>query len=135
VARLSFAVLPAMIEAGWGRIVNVSSGVAAWPASMLRANAYVTAKAALEAHTVNLAAELDGTGVTVNAYRPGTVDTTMQSWIRTRDVDQIGAPLRDRFVQYHEGGSLITPEASAASLMRRLPGGETGQIWAVSDPV
>jgi len=40
------------------------------------------AAAALEAHTVNLAAELRGTGVTVNAYRPGGVDTAMQAWIR-----------------------------------------------------
>jgi NAD(P)-dependent dehydrogenase (short-subunit alcohol dehydrogenase family) len=33
VARLSFALLPAMLERKWGRIVNVSSGIAArtWP--------------------------------------------------------------------------------------------------------
>ena len=49
---------------------------------MVRGNAYATTKAALEAHTVNLAAELRGTGVTVNAYRPGGVDTAMQAWIR-----------------------------------------------------
>jgi NAD(P)-dependent dehydrogenase (short-subunit alcohol dehydrogenase family) len=34
---------------------------------------------------VNLAAELSGTGVTVNAYRPGGVDTAMQAWIRGQD--------------------------------------------------
>jgi len=64
-ATLSFLLLPEMIAAGWGRIVNVSSGIAAHPAGMLRANAYATSKSALEAHTVNLAAELAGTGVTV----------------------------------------------------------------------
>ena len=81
-ARLSFAALPAMLAAGWGRIVNVSSAIAAHPAGMVRANAYATSKAGLEAHTLNLAAELAGTGVTVNAYRPGGVDTAMQAWIR-----------------------------------------------------
>jgi NAD(P)-dependent dehydrogenase (short-subunit alcohol dehydrogenase family) len=64
-----------MLDAGWGRVVNVSSGIVAHPAGMVRGNAYATTKAALEAHTVNLAAELPGTGVTVNVYRPGGVDT------------------------------------------------------------
>jgi NAD(P)-dependent dehydrogenase (short-subunit alcohol dehydrogenase family) len=67
-ARLSFMALPGMLEGSWGRIVNVSSGIAANPAGMLRANAYATSKAALEAHTVNLAAERAGTGITVNVY-------------------------------------------------------------------
>ncbi len=83
----------AMRANGWGRIVNVSSGIVDQLAAMLRANAYATSKAALEAHTVNLAAELAGAGVTVNAFRPGEVDTAMQAWIRGQDPDQIGTGL------------------------------------------
>jgi NAD(P)-dependent dehydrogenase (short-subunit alcohol dehydrogenase family) len=48
-------------------------------------------------HTVNLAAELDGTGVTVNAFRPGSVDTAMQAWIRGQYPAQVGAELHRRF--------------------------------------
>ena len=51
---------PTCSNDGWGRIVNVSSGIAERPAGCRR-NAYATSKAALEAHTLNLAAELDGT--------------------------------------------------------------------------
>ncbi|HEY3716155.1 MAG TPA: SDR family oxidoreductase [Jatrophihabitantaceae bacterium] len=131
-ARLSFAVLPGMLERGWGRLVNVSSGIASHPAGMLRANAYATSKAALEAHTINLAAELAGTGVTINAYRPGTVDTAMQGWIRAQDPYLIGADLHDRFVGAHEQGALISPEQSSKSLLSRLSGDATGQIWDVN---
>ena len=60
-AALTAAVLPGMLDVGWGRVVNVSSGIVAYPAGMVRGNAYATTKAALEAHTVNLAAELAGT--------------------------------------------------------------------------
>lgn len=132
-ARLSFMVLPGMLDAGWGRIVNVSSSVAAHPAGMLRANAYATTKTALEAHTLNLAAELAGTGVTVNVYRPGGVDTEMQAWIRSQDPDQVGAELHRRFVDNHEHGALLTPERSAASLLSRLGNFGTGQTWDAAD--
>jgi NAD(P)-dependent dehydrogenase (short-subunit alcohol dehydrogenase family) len=134
-ARLTFAVLPGMLERQWGRIANVSSGIAANPAGMLRANAYVTGKAALEAHTLNLAAELTGTGVTVNVFRPGGVDTAMQAFIRAQDPEQIGADLHQRFVRNHEQGTLLTPGQSAAALLSRLAGGDTGQIWNASDPL
>jgi NAD(P)-dependent dehydrogenase (short-subunit alcohol dehydrogenase family) len=133
-ARLTFTVLPGMLAQSWGRIVNVSSGIAASPAAMLRANAYATSKAALEAHTLNLAAELAGTGVTVNVYRPGGVDTAMQGWIRKQDPEQIGAPLHERFVGNYQRGTLLTPAQSAASLLTRLPSPASGQIWDVSDP-
>jgi 3-oxoacyl-[acyl-carrier protein] reductase len=58
-ATLTFALLPTMLERKWGRVVNVSSGVAARSGFMVGGNAYTTAKAALEAHTLNLAAPHD----------------------------------------------------------------------------
>jgi len=131
-AALTAAVLPGMLEAGWGRVVNISSGIAANPAGMVRGNAYATTKAALEAHTVNLAAELRGTGVTVNAYRPGGVDTAMQAWIRRQDPERIGADLHERFNRNYAEGSLITPEHSAGVLLAHLAGDDTGAVWDVS---
>lgn len=133
-ASLTFALLPAMLEQNWGRVVNVSSGIVARPTSMIGGNAYVTAKAALEAHTVNLAAELADSGVTVNAFRPGSVDTAMQAWIREQDPDRIGASLHERFSRSHQEGTLISPERSARSLLDRLAGEATGRIWDVADP-
>jgi 3-oxoacyl-[acyl-carrier protein] reductase len=135
VARLDLAVLPAMIAAGWGRIVNVSSGVVGRPASMVGGNAYVTSKAAVEAHSVNLAAELAGTGVTVNAYRPGGVDTAMQAWIRGQAPERIGAGLHEQFNASHASGRLITPEHTAAVLITRIGSDATGQVWSVRDPL
>jgi len=131
-AALTAAVLPGMLAAGWGRIVNVSSGIAGNPAGMIRGNAYATTKAALEAHTVNLAAELRGTGVTVNVYRPGGVDTAMQAWIRQQDPERIGAGLHERFNRNYAEGSLITPERSAAVLVARLADDDTGAVWDVA---
>ena len=56
-ARLTIALLPAMLEQGWGRIVNLSARIASEPAALIRGNAYAASKAALEAHTLNLAAD------------------------------------------------------------------------------
>jgi NAD(P)-dependent dehydrogenase (short-subunit alcohol dehydrogenase family) len=124
-AALTAAFLPGMLEAGWGRVVNVSSGIVASPAGMVRGNAYAATKAALEAHTVNLAAELAGTGVTVNVYRPGGVDTAMQAWIRSQDPGRVGA-LHERFNRNYSAGTLITPAQSAVRLLARLGGEDTG---------
>lgn len=134
VAALSGTVLPGMKERGWGRIVNLSTGLVSRPASMRGGNVYVSTKAALEAHTVNLAAETDLTGVTVNAYRPGIVDTTMQSWIRDQDPQEIGAELHQYFVTTYEEGRLITAEQSAAALLAHLASDDNGAIWTVDAP-
>jgi NAD(P)-dependent dehydrogenase (short-subunit alcohol dehydrogenase family) len=132
-AALTAAVLPGMLAAGWGRVVNVSAAVAANPARMVRGNAYATSKAALEASTFNLAAELSGTGVTFNVYRPGLVDTAMHTWVRTQDRDRIGDQLHARFAKNFADGLLITPEQSAAVLIEHLRGDDSGSIWDVSD--
>ena len=123
-----------MLDQKWGRIVNVSSGIAASPASMTGGNAYATGKAALEARTLNLAAELAGSGVTINAFRPGPVDTSMQAWIRRQAPARSGAALHGRFSRSYEAGILIAPEQSARSLLAHLESDATSQIWDVSGP-
>ncbi|MET7750104.1 SDR family oxidoreductase [Micromonospora sp. NPDC005367] len=134
-ATLTFAFLPGMAERGWGRIVNVSTGAVANMASMIGGNAYLASKAALEAHTINLGLELDGSGVTANVYRPGPVDTAIQTWIRDQDPAAIGSVLHQRFVRSHSDGKLLTPEHSAGSLLARLSADHrTAQVWDVFDP-
>lgn len=68
------AVLPGMVAAGWGRIVNVSSLTTQGTAER---TPYAAAKAALETCTRIWAGELAATGVTVNSVAPGPVETEM----------------------------------------------------------
>jgi NAD(P)-dependent dehydrogenase (short-subunit alcohol dehydrogenase family) len=131
--HLTLAFLPAMLERSWGRIVNVSSGIVDHPGAMVGLNAYAATKAALEAHTLNLADELARSGVTVNVYRPGSVDTAMQEWFRAQPPAEIGTDLHRHFQASYEQGALIPPEQSARSLLTRLAGEATGQIWNVTD--
>jgi NAD(P)-dependent dehydrogenase (short-subunit alcohol dehydrogenase family) len=131
VFSLTQLVVPTMLAKGWGRIVNVSSAIAAQPESMIGGNAYATSKAALEAHTRNLAAELAHSGVTVNAYRPGGVDTAMQAWIRDQSPSDIGAELHERFQTSFERGDLLSPEDSARALLLHIPNEASGEIWSV----
>jgi 3-oxoacyl-[acyl-carrier protein] reductase len=71
---LARLVAPAMVQRGWGRIVNTLSS----RTTMLRAGftPYGPTKAALEAATRAWASELAGTGVTVNAIVPGGASDT-----------------------------------------------------------
>ncbi len=74
------AVLPGMLERGYGRIVNISSHAASRPVAGW--TAYTAAKAAVEQLTRSLSLELEGTGVTACALRPGKIETAMQERIR-----------------------------------------------------
>jgi 2-hydroxycyclohexanecarboxyl-CoA dehydrogenase len=69
------AVLPDMVEAGWGRIVNISSS-STHSGTPYMAH-YVAAKSAVNGLTKTLALEYGPAGVTVNAVPPGFIDTPM----------------------------------------------------------
>ncbi len=73
--RLIRALAPAMVAAGWGRIVNIASnaGVSGYGYTA----AYCAAKHAMVGYTRALAVDLARTGVTINAVCPGWVETDM----------------------------------------------------------
>jgi NAD(P)-dependent dehydrogenase (short-subunit alcohol dehydrogenase family) len=75
--RLTQAVLPLLRASPAGRIVNVSSGAGALTDMGGGTPAYRTSKAALNALTRVLAADLRGDGILVNAVCPGWVATDM----------------------------------------------------------
>lgn len=70
---LSQAVLPSMLERRQGRIAHIAARAASEP--FPGAAAYIVSKAGLVALIRTLSKELEGTGVTVNAVLPGTIDT------------------------------------------------------------
>jgi len=71
--RLILAVVPDMRQAGWGRIVNVATGMATTPQVVMAD--YAAVKAAMVNSTVSLAKALAGTGVTANTVSPGVIHT------------------------------------------------------------
>ena len=78
------ACAPAMLKAGGGAVVNITS-ISGLRASSLRV-AYGTSKAALDHLTRQQAAELGNLGIRVNAVAPGPVDTAMAKKVHTRDI-------------------------------------------------
>jgi NAD(P)-dependent dehydrogenase (short-subunit alcohol dehydrogenase family) len=79
----SRAFLPAMLDAKWGRIINLSSAAALHQPGKLN-SAYATAKVALNQFTRHMAAEISGSGVTANVIHPGDVRSEMWADIRTK---------------------------------------------------
>jgi NAD(P)-dependent dehydrogenase (short-subunit alcohol dehydrogenase family) len=69
------AVIPHMLEAQWGRIVNISSSSAQGGQQMMAH--YVSSKAGMIGLTKSLALEFGPKGITVNTIPPGFIDTPM----------------------------------------------------------
>ena len=127
-----------MIDAGWGRIVNVTSAASLHPPGPLN-SAYGTSKVALNQLTRHLAAELDGSGVTANVIHPGDVKTDMWRDIRDR-ANELGpiAKAYQEWAQWVEetGGD---PPHKAVDLVMRLTSDEAaatnGRFCWVEDPL
>jgi NAD(P)-dependent dehydrogenase (short-subunit alcohol dehydrogenase family) len=70
---LSRAVLPHMLEGGWGRIIHIGSKTAVEPRA--KQAGYAVSKMGVITLTEVIAAEAKGTGVTANVILPSIIDT------------------------------------------------------------
>jgi NAD(P)-dependent dehydrogenase (short-subunit alcohol dehydrogenase family) len=86
--RVSQALVPLMRDRGYGRVVNVSSGMGGLTEMNGRYPGYRMSKAALNAVTRIFADELSGTNIKVNSVCPGHVSTDMGGPDAPRSVDE-----------------------------------------------
>jgi len=102
--RLARRAAPAMVERGWGRIVNVTTKLDTM--NRLGTHPYGASKAGLEMATEVWAKDIDGTGVTVNIVNPGAGANTPGMAEEMRAASREGRAAR-----------LVEPDEMAAPLL------------------
>ncbi|MEE2030679.1 SDR family NAD(P)-dependent oxidoreductase [Rhodococcus chondri] len=124
------AALPDMIDAGWGRIVNISSSSAQSGQQFM--SAYVSSKAAVNGLTKSLALEYGPDGITVNAVPPGFVDTPMLR--RSEEKGLLGGTIEDHIQRtpVRRAGRPEDIAAACSFLISEEAGYITGQILGVN---
>lgn len=126
------AVLPGMVNRGWGRIVSIA-GVTGQTGAAKRAGVVAT-KAGMIGLTRALALEFARTGVTVNAVSPGMIDTARGSWTSLGDQDASAEHYAERVKKLPVGrmGRLDEVTAAVAYLASDEAGFVTGQTLNVN---
>ena len=83
--RLCNAFIPGMLERGYGRVINTSSGIENQP----ELAAYSASKAAVDKYTKDIASKLEGTGVLANMLDPGWLKTDLGGENADNEVDSV----------------------------------------------
>jgi acetoacetyl-CoA reductase len=122
---MSRAVIPTMVDRGYGRIVNISS-VVGERGNIGQAN-YAASKAGQFGLTMSLALEIANKGITVNCVAPGFIETEM--------TDAVPAEIMQRVVETIPMRRLGRPEEVArvvAFLAMPASSYITGQIYSIN---
>jgi NAD(P)-dependent dehydrogenase (short-subunit alcohol dehydrogenase family) len=133
--RLSQGVLPAMKQEAWGRIVNVTSGLARRVRPGM--GAYSTAKAALSHLSQIMDAEVREHGVRVFALEPGIVRSRMTDQLRSLEPTGIRAGVVQMFQDIERDPGLVEA-ADSARLIHLVATGQAddlaGTAFSIYDP-
>ena len=123
-------VVPDMIAAGWGRIVNISSSSAQGGQPLM--THYVASKAGVIGFTKALALELGPKGITVNTIPPGFIDTPMLRKSESRGLLGDGVEHHASLTPVRRVGRPEDIAAACSFLVRDEADYVTGQVIGVN---
>jgi NAD(P)-dependent dehydrogenase (short-subunit alcohol dehydrogenase family) len=122
------ASIPQMLERGYGKIINLSGGGATSPRPFF--SAYAASKAAVVRLTENLAEELRGSGIDVNAVAPGALNTRLLTQTLAAGPDRVGEVEFERAQRQQAtgGGSMEKAAELCLYLCSPASDGITGRL-------
>ena len=127
--RVTHAVLPGMVERGWGRVVNIASDAGRVGSSL--ESVYAGAKGGVIAFTKTIAREVARSGVTANCVCPGPTNTPLLAGMAAESGERFVDALT-RAVPMRRLGEPGDVAAAVAFLASERAGYITGQTLSVS---